>query len=143
MAGRQPATVDITLLDTAMSDKKTIEAVTRYAEINGWKVLTEKGPRPRETTFEFSRLSPAGQDFSFSAIMVDDDLYSLVRDVADYYDSFDTDKEAYLWLDSSGHGKNGAPYRMRDVLDDMEAVYDMLEHLLNVLQDLEDGYLSY
>lgn len=124
-----------------MEYEKIIKAVTRYAEINGWSVQTEK--EPRLTTFEFGRLSPAGQDFSCSAVMVEDDLYSLVRDVADYYDSFDTDREAYLWLDSSGHGKNGAPYHMRDVLDDMEAVYDMLEHFLNVLQDLEAGYLSY
>ena len=34
-----------------------------------------------------------------------------------------------LWLDSDGHGKNGAPYHMRDLLEDMEACETMLEDL--------------
>ena len=34
-----------------------------------------------------------------------------------------------------GHGKNGAPYHMRDVLDDMEAVEDMIGELLDAVRD--------
>jgi len=44
--------------------------------------------------------------------------------------------EAYLWLDSNGHGKNGAPYRMRDVLDDMEEAEKMIETLLDAIKSL-------
>lgn len=46
------------------------------------------------------------------------------------------DSEAYLWLDSNGHGKNGAPYRMRDVLDDMEEAEKMIEALLDAIKAL-------
>lgn len=126
-----------------MSKRNTISAVIRCAEINGWNVHTEEVPKARLTIFEFSRFTPAGRDFSFSVAMVEDDLYSLVRDVGDYHYCFDTDKEAYFGLDSNGHGRNGAPYRMRDVLDDMEAAYDMLTNLFVTLRDLEDGYQSY
>ena len=38
-----------------------------------------------------------------------------------------------MWLDIDGHGKNGAPYDMRDVYDDMEAVNDMLWDLYDDL----------
>lgn len=123
-----------------MNERNTISAVIRCAEINGWNVHTEKVPKTGRTIFEFSRFTPAGQDFSFSATMVDDDLYSLVRDVGDYYDCFDPDTKTYLWLDSSGHGKNGAPHRMRDVLEDMEAVRKMIGYLYLSLQELESVY---
>ena len=49
------------------------------------------------------------------------------------YDGYDVSFEAYLWLDDDGHGKNGAPYDMKDVYEDMEAVKDMLWELYNDL----------
>lgn len=49
---------------------------------------------------------------------------------------FDADAEAYLWLDSNGHGKNGAPYRTKDVLADMEAAEGMVSKLLEAVRDL-------
>jgi hypothetical protein len=38
-----------------------------------------------------------------------------------------------LWVDDSGHGKNGAPYRLRDIIDDMENVEEELLELRNAL----------
>lgn len=53
---------------------------------------------------------------------------------ADYlYESFDPSYEAYLWLDSEGHGKNGAPYEMGDVFAEMKELEDKLKHLSDVL----------
>lgn len=48
------------------------------------------------------------------------------------------DSEAYLWLDDNGHGKNGAPYRMKDVLADMEAAEKYIESLLDAIRDIDD-----
>ncbi len=87
--------------------------------------------------FEFYKFSPAGQDFGFSIGMEDNKLANLVSNMEDYYNGFDADEETYLWLDRNGHGKNGAPYRMRDVLDDMEAVEDMIGKLLGAIRDVE------
>ena len=63
-------------------------------------------------------------------------LESLVSDMEEYYESFDADAEAYLWLDGNGHGKNGAPYHMKDVLADMEAAEGMVSKLLEAVKDL-------
>ena len=78
----------------------------------------------------------SGQDFFFSATMQGRSLESLVDDMEEYYEGFDADAEAYLWLDSNGHGKNGAPYRMKDVLSDMEAAEGMVSKLLEAVRDL-------
>lgn len=63
-------------------------------------------------------------------------LDSLITDMENYYDDFDVDEETYLWLDNRGHGKNGAPYRMRDVLEDMEAAEKMVEDLLDAIREI-------
>ena len=63
-------------------------------------------------------------------------LESLISDMEEYYEGFDADSEAYLWLDSNGHGKNGAPYHMKDVLADMEAAEGMVCKLLEAVRDL-------
>ena len=67
----------------------------------------------------FGKYSPAGQDFSFSVNA--DTLGELFNKIGDYYYNYDPSEEAYLWLDSTGHGRNGAPYDMKDVYEDMEA----------------------
>ena len=48
------------------------------------------------------------------------------------------DSEAYLWLDDNGHGKNGAPYRMKDVLADMEEAEKNIDSLLDAIREIED-----
>lgn len=102
----------------------------KIERINGWnnwsaKILERNGDT---TVCEFQKYSPAGQDFSFD-IWTDDDGSSLDYDIFEYYDSFDVSSEAYLWLDSDGHGKNGAPYDMKDVYEDMEACVEMVKEL--------------
>ena len=71
--------------------------------------------------------------------MQDDDLDSLIGSIKKYYDNFDVDEEAYLWLDETGHGKNGAPYRMKDVVKDMEEAEKMIDRLLDAIMELEQS----
>ena len=47
----------------------------------------------------------------------------------DYINDFDVSYEAYLWLDDTGHGRNGAPYEMIDVYEDMEECLHNMEEL--------------
>ena len=109
---------------------KIIKEVIQCAETNGWHVDTEKHQDKNIVIFEFSQFTPAGQDFFFSATMQGRSL--------EYYEGFDADSEAYLWLDGNGHGKNGAPYRMKDVLADMEAAEGMVCKLLEAVSGLAD-----
>ena len=70
--------------------------------------------------------------------MKDNSLDSLVADMEEYYEGFDVDSETYLWLDDNGHGTNGAPYRMRDVLEDMEAAERGIENLLDAIKEMDE-----
>lgn len=131
------ATADININNHA-NEKQDIKEVIQCAEANGWHVDAEKHQDKNIVIFEFSQFTPAGQDFFFSATMQGRSLESLVSDMEEYYEGFDADSEAYLWLDGNGHGKNGAPYRMKDVLADMEAAEGMVCKLLEAVRGLAD-----
>lgn len=96
--------------------KKTIRAI---AEREGWSVTFER------SDVEFSKYSSAGQDFHFS---VENDE-NLAQNIMDYYEGFDCSYETYIWLDSTGHGKNGAPYDMMDIYNDMKEIESDIEKL--------------
>lgn len=121
-----------------MNKHNIIDKITECAESNGWNVNINTEQEKGIVVFEFSKYTPAGQDFSFSAAMKDNSLDSLVADMKEYYEGFDVDSEAYLWLDKNGHGKNGAPYRMKDVLADMEEAEKNIESLLNAIREIEE-----
>lgn len=97
------------------------------AEKLGWTVTWSKND------VMFSQCSPAGQDFY---VEVD---YKNLREIKDklreYYDSYDPSYEAYLWLGDDGHGKNGAPYEMVDVYNDMVACKEMIDKLAYAIKE--------
>ena len=51
-----------------------------------------------------------------------------------YYEAYDSDYEAYLWIGTDGHGKNGAPYHIKDIVSDMEAAEAMIDTLYETLK---------
>lgn len=95
----------------------------KIAEDLGWSIYQD------EREIELQKYIGSGQDFSFSVRKG----FEFYRQVEDYYNGFDPDEEAMLWVDDSGHGKNGAPYRLRDIIDDMEKVEEELLELRNAL----------
>lgn len=60
-------------------------------------------------------------------------IHSIYRQYIDYNPS----EETYYWLDSTGHGKNGAPYEMIEVYNDMVECENMI---LSLYDDLRDYY---
>ena len=109
--------------------RETLDAIVEVAEANGWTVdIEEQSSGKIELTFY--QYSPAGQDFSFYITLdKDDNIRDCAQAVYEYYEAYEPEAEAMLWLDSDGHGKNGAPYHMGDLLEDMEACETMLEDL--------------
>ena len=86
--------------------------------------------------YNFQTYSPAGQDFYFCIDKNEaGDLDTLGAEIYDYYNCFDVSEAAYIWLDSTGYGKNGAPYEMIDVYKDMEwcenKIYELFEIIHN------------
>ena len=69
--------------------------------------------------------------------MKDDDFDNFLHELEQYYESFDPDYEAYLWIGSDGHGKNGAPYHIKDIVSDMEEAEKTIEKLYETLKTIE------
>ena len=94
-------------------------------EENDFTVDLEGGGR-----YRFGKYSSEGQDFSF-VVDIGNTYKELATNILEYYYTFDPSAEAYLWLDDTGHGKNGAPYEMIDVYNDMVEcrgfIYDLYE----------------
>lgn len=57
------------------------------------------------------------------------DFAEFVREVQDLHECFDPDYEASLWIGPDGHGKNGAPFFIRDILAEMDALKKAYEEL--------------
>lgn len=112
-----------------MTQGEFIDRIIEIAEDQGFSVSTET--KENEVEFTFSQYTDFGQDFFFEATMKDYDIYTLIEEVGDYYEGYDPDEEAMLWVGPDGHGKNGAPYRLTDVVKDMEQCEQMIKNLLD------------
>ena len=110
--------------------KLTKKKIEEIAEGLGWNVSWGGQSNGKYATFQ--QYTDLGQDFSFDAWY--ERLDDLPKAVYDYWQDFDPSEEASKWLDESGHGKNGAPHDMEDVLNDMKQAESMVEKLWNGLQ---------
>ena len=54
--------------------------------------------------------------------------------IRDYAFNYDPDKEASLWIGDDGHGKNGAPYHLSDILADMRDAKQMIYDLSDAMK---------
>ncbi len=89
-----------------------------------------------DVNISFAKTSSYGQDFNFE-ISVDKyaSMFGIWRELQSYQNNFDVSEEAYLWLDESGHGKNGAPFEMIDVYKDMEECKGFVTELADKVFD--------
>jgi hypothetical protein len=109
-------------------NKTDISKIEKVVEKLGWNMQING------KEFTFSQFSPAGQDFNVE--ITANDLEELSMRLDDYYEAYDVSYEAYLWLDNTGHGTNGAPHDMKDVYDDMVACEEMLKELSEAIEAL-------
>lgn len=108
-----------------MTREELKDKIINIAEENGWSVYIENETEDY-ICFDFEKYSPAGQDFYVSAELEDMEIYTLIDNLFEKYLDFDVSSETYLWLDDTGHGRNGAPYDMKDLYEDMEACEQMI-----------------
>ena len=125
---------DADCMETLLNDEDYIlwrelefAEIVELAEAEEWTVNVYHD----EVLFQWD--SPAGQDFNVS--FSSEDAKDLANDLNERYNNFDCSYEAYIWLDNDGHGKNGAPYDMRDVYNDMEACGEKLRELAAKIQE--------
>lgn len=104
------------------------QKITEIAEKLGWSVDFSE-PQNGKTDVNFAKYTSYGQDFNFSVELEDDDMEAFIDNIHEYYENFDVDEEAYIWIGSDGHGKNGAPYHIADIVKDMEEAEVMMADL--------------
>lgn len=92
---------------------KNIQDIMNKIKELGWDVEDE------EYFYLLSIFSPAEQDFNIE-IDKTDDIERFLEKIYQTYENYDVSEETYLWLDNTGHGRNGAPYEMEDLLNDMK-----------------------
>lgn len=75
-----------------------------------------------------------GGDYDGYITLSGDTIEELAEDAYAAYDNFDVDEETALWIGEDGHGKNGAPYHIRDILEEFESYEKDLENLWDALR---------
>ena len=114
--------------DDEGTENKVLNKVLDKIQAAGFTVTHECGNQ-----YNFGKYSPAGQDFSFT-VEVGYNLREFAQNILDYYDGFDVSCETYLWLGGDGHGRNGAPYDMKDLYEDMEACEEFIYELYEIVE---------
>jgi putative lipoic acid-binding regulatory protein len=107
-----------------------MKSLIEKAEALDWKVTdsrecgftVEKGV----TELEFSKYSPAGEDFSFS--VSGRTQKELKDEIKNYVNDFDVDEHIELWIEARKNGVGGVP-NIRELVKDADDIYDMLEEL--------------
>lgn len=80
---------------------------------------------------ELEKHSPAGEDFIFTV-----SSENFVREVKEYAADFDVDEHVEMWVNS--RGTRGVPSSVRTLVEDAEAIDEMLEELADALAEVED-----
>lgn len=108
-----------------------LDKVIDIAEGLGWSVKTENLEGHSDViAISFQRYSNRGRDFEFEVVMPQKVIEKKLKEkIMLYWESFDVDYETYIWLDGDGHGKNGAPYHIREILEDTEDIQNHIEDL--------------
>lgn len=121
-------------------EQKLLDLIISIGENKGWTVDTTGNGKDLACIF-FQRYSPAGKDFNMSIEMPNNDPKEFLKDLDDYYENFDPDGEALYWCDEEGHGINGAPKRLKDIIIDFEEIEKEIKELIEVfnlrIEDLE------
>lgn len=99
------------------------ETIEYIAELCGWKVSIDN------TTFEFEQMIGT-RDFVFAIQCEEKSLQSFVVQLENYLKNFDVDYETSLWIGKDGHGANGAPYHIKDILEEMYLAKEQIAILL-------------
>ena len=81
-----------------------------------------------EKDVELEKYSPAGEDFFFCVNKKD-----FIQNVIEYAEDFDADEHAEMWVENR-HSVKGVPQSIRTLIDDADAIKDMLLELANYLK---------
>ena len=104
----------------------------------GWVITIDNG-------YVYFLKKNAGRDYYFKTEKCNN-VEDFSEEFWNSYENFDVSTEAYLRLDNSGHGTNGAPYEMIDVYNDMneykQEIRELWCRLNKAFQHIDYIYLN-
>ena len=110
--------------------EKTQEKLEEIIKDTEWSARVSQNGDRAETFVEFETSSPAGEDFIASLVISGKPtVKEIAGELQDYIDSYDPVAEAMPWVDSEGHGKNGAP-DLKELIEDKEYMKGEMKDLL-------------
>lgn len=115
-----------------MASGKLSEKVNDVLENNGWKLCSVE-KQDGEYWAEIENWSPAGEDL-VETIWFDGTSKGFCRAVAEYAADFDPDEHAELYVNM--RGERGVPNSIRALINDADAIADMLDTLADELGKL-------
>ena len=83
----------------------------------------------------FETYTTYGQDWLCE--ITAEDMDELMERMYDFLDTYDEDYEASLWIGEDGHGKNGAPYHIEDIVADMMDGWHKLDNIYKELKNID------
>ena len=118
-----------------MNLKNIKDYIENKLEKTQWIVDVDINNNKKQVEVSLEIYSPAGRDVCFDFEFKDRTTKEHIsKEFQEYYESYDVSYETYLWLDWDGHGKNGAPYDLKDVLEDTMWVENELKKLSTLFQ---------
>lgn len=112
-----------------------IDKLLKIAEDEGWKVFTDFNGGQFPLHIEFENTTPQHQDLVVYVNIENDSCDEVLKEIKNYYDGFDISYESILWTGKDGHGKNGAPDYLGNIVRDMEDAKRMIGDLYEAMQD--------
>ena len=112
----------------------TREFLEKAAEKVGWEVaITTPHNSSNNYYVCFSTNTTRGKDVEYDFEI--DDFDELPDLLYDEWQNYDINKETSIWIGNDGHGKNGAPSDIEDILDEMKQVESPLEKLYMAVKE--------
>ncbi len=116
-----------------------LENVVKYLESKlkdtEWKVDTTINEKEKQVELSLETWTPAERDVCIDFEFKDGTTKEQIsKAFQEYYESYDVSYETYIWLDWDGHGKNGAPYELKDVLEDTMWIKNELKKLSTLFE---------
>lgn len=105
-----------------------------------WNAWIEKGQNNR-TYLEMGKHSPAGEDFSMIIdFEPENQAETLLENMWEYAYDFDVDDHVMMWAPKRGEG--GCPFTIKELVEDAEAIVDMIKELYEELDKVMHPELS-
>lgn len=121
---------------------KELQRMLDKAEEMDWSYTVYVEPSQNNRTYvDLETYSPAGEDFGMTIDFdAEDQAESFLKDLSDYADNFDVDEHVEMWMPS--RGKKGCPSTARELVEDAEAITEMIKELFEVLYHVQHPELS-